>query len=152
MLLLKRKKTVSMRLENIFVPWLLLLLLFFENKKTTEMSVVEREKEKQSITLSGSTSSSSSTLRKKDTFAYFVQNNFTLYWSAAAHIKLWSSPGNVGVFPISAGFKQLTGEQDVCRQTRRSVELIGCVVRKISACYLCYRNTQARRQVEDFLI
>lgn len=151
MLLLKRKKTVSMRFKNV-IAQTVVIVLFFENKKTTEMSVVEREKEKQSITLSGSTSSSSSTLRKKDTFAYFVQNNFTLYWSAAAHIKLWSSPGNVGVFPISAGFKQLTGEQDVCRQTRRSVELIGCVVRKISACYLCYRNTRARRQVEDFLI
>lgn len=151
MLLLKRKKTVSMRFKNV-IAQTVVIVLFFENKKTTEMSIVEREKEKQSITLSGSTSSSSSTLRKKDTFAYFVQNNFTLYWSAAAHIKLWSSPGNVGVFPISAGFKQLTGEQDVCRQTRRSVELIGCVVRKISACYLCYRKTRARRQVEDFLI
>lgn len=151
MLLLKRKKTVSMRFKNV-IAQTVVIVLFFENKKTTEMSIVEREKEKQSITLSGSTSSSSSTLRKKDTFAYFVQNNFTLYWSAAAHIKLWSSPVNVGVFPISAGFKQLTGEQDVCRQTRRSVELIGCVVRKISACYLCYRKTRARRQVEDFLI
>lgn len=73
MLLLKRKKTVSMRLKNV-IAQTVVVVLFFENKKTTEMSIVESEKEKQSITLSGSTSSSSSTLRKKDTFPFFVQN------------------------------------------------------------------------------